>query len=321
MKGEVVGEIAVVRDESLPLHLKYRPKTFEEFVGNEATVDSLVSVLGRTVGAVRSFLFSGPSGTGKTTLARIVGTSIGCAPEDFNEFNVADVRGIDTIREIRSQMNYRPLRGKIKVYLLDEAHMLTREAQNALLKMLEDVPAHVRFILCTTEPEKLIKTILSRCSPFTVSRLPRNRILKLLNWVCTEEGVELSKDVIARIIDASEGSPRTSLVLLDKVIDLTDDNAAFEAINAERVRGDTVIDLCKALIEPFQGRWARVAKIVEGIDDDPEKVRYAILTYLGKVLLSKDDERVARILDVFTDSWMYSGKGGMILACYLATKV
>ncbi len=140
------------------LDLKHRPKSFDRIIGNEDTVEALESYLTKK-DLNHSFLFTGPSGTGKTTLARIVAGELGCEGMDFTEMNSADFRGIDTIRNIRQQMVFPPMEGKNRGWLLDEAHKLSNDAMNSLLKPLEEPPNHVYFFLATTEPQKLITTI------------------------------------------------------------------------------------------------------------------------------------------------------------------
>ena len=220
------------RDKSLPLHLKYRPQSFEEFVGAESVVESLMTVLGRENGEVRTFLFVGSSGCGKTTSARIVKSSLNCSDMDFFEYNSANTRGIDTIREITENSKYAPMKGKVKIYLIDECHKMTNDAQNALLKLLEDTPKHVRLILCTTDPEKLIKTIKTRCMIFMFPLLKRSQILKLLKSVCKEEDVDVSDSLLNLITDYSDGCPRQALVMLDQVIDMDEKDATGVLLNA-----------------------------------------------------------------------------------------
>jgi DNA polymerase III gamma/tau subunit len=314
MKG-----IKMERDTSLPLHLKYRPQTFDEVIGNESAVESLRTILSRQSGEVRTFLFIGSSGCGKTTLARIIKNELGCSDRDFVEYNSANVRGIDTIREIAESCRYSPMSGLLKIYLLDEAQKLTGDAQNALLKLLEDTPKHVRFILCTTDPDKLIKTIKTRCSTFQVSLLRRNQTLKLLKWICKEEKVEMSDKVLLKVADYSEGSPRQAVVMLDQVIDIEDEEQAMQTLLDSSVSETTVLDLCQKLLT--KSKWKDVSDILKNIEDDPEKVRLAILGYMSKVLLSSGNSKARDIMRFFEEPFYNGGKSLLIGACFDANNI
>lgn len=207
-----------------PLHIKYRPQTWEEIRGNEEVVEALKSLFSSRPVEERPhvFLLKGPSGCGKTTIARIIKKELGCSDLYFFEINAADARGIDSIRQMISDCRFLPWIGSTKVYVLDEVHQMTKEAQNALLKILEDTPQHVYFILCTTEPKKIISTIKTRCSTYQVSPLPASLIRDLLVWVCNEERKEVPNEVLNAISQTCEGSPRQALVSLDQVIDIDD---------------------------------------------------------------------------------------------------
>ena len=299
-----------------PLHLKYRPSSFEEFVGNKGVISSIKSVLERKDGIPHSFLFTGPSGCGKTTLARIIKGLLGCSDMDFQELNAANVRGIDTIREIGQNCSYSPHEGKVKIFLLDEAQKLTGDAQNALLKLLEDTPSHVYFILCTTDPEKLIKTIRTRCHTYQVQPLTDRDLKDLLYGVLKSEGIKLFPEkAIEEICKAANGSPRQALVILDSVIDIQNDDELIAAIVNYSIDEKNVLDLCKVLLE--KQKWVTVAKVLKGINDDPEKVRYAVLGYMSSVLLNGEDPMAAVVIEQFMESFMYTGKAGLVYSCYM----
>ena len=148
------------------LHQLYRPESFDEVIGNEDTIERLKAVLGNEIRRPHSYLLHGPAGCGKTTLGRIIAKEVGCKGMDFVELDSADFRGIQSVRGIRRQTAYAPMESECRVWLLDEAHALTNDAQTALLKALEEPPSHVYFILCTTMPEKLLPTLRSRCSQY-----------------------------------------------------------------------------------------------------------------------------------------------------------
>ena len=249
----------------MPLHIDYRPKTLEEVVGNDSVKDSLRSLFKRKEDIPHSFMFLGPSGCGKTTFARIIADKLECADSDFFEYNAANVRGIDTIREIDMNCRYAPLEGKIKVYLLDECAKLTGDAQNALLKLLEDTPKHVFFVLCTTDPDKVIKTIHTRCTTYQVKPLSPIQMDLLLRWVLKSEELEdtYPKEIIKEIVKASDGCPRQALVLLDSVIDITDEKKALEAISSYSLGTFPTIDLCRAIMDKASTqKWNRIKEMI-----------------------------------------------------------
>jgi len=310
----------IERDESLPLHIKYRPKTFGEFVGNESTVKAINTILLRDKGEVRSFLFTGSSGCGKTTVARIVKDILECSDKDFKEYNTANTRGIDTIREISENCRFAPWSGKVRIYLLDECHKLTGDGQNALLKLLEDTPKHVRFILCTTDPEKLLLTIRNRCSKFHLKTLRSKEIMKILLWICSEEGVEKSDEVLQKICSCADGSARQAVVMLDQIIDIEDEEEAFQVIVDMTVNEENILSLCQELLKNSP-KWEVVSKIVEGIADEPEKVRYSVLNYMSRVILNKNTPRAIDVIEAFMDNWMYIGKAGLIYSTYILCKI
>jgi len=302
--------------ENLPLYLKHRPSNFSEFIGNESTVESLQQVINKKSRQVRAFLFYGPSGTGKTTLARILKAEFGCSDKDFMEYNSSNTRGIDTIREIIANSIYAPLNGKVKIYLLDEVHKMTGDAQNALLKTLEDTPDHIRFILCTTEPEKLLVTIRNRCMPFQLFSLNNREMMTLLKKVAASENINAKPTVLREISKVANGSARKALVLLEQISDCENDETAIKVITSGIADETKTIDLCRALLKKD---WAEVSAVLKGLNGvDPENIRYAVLGYFTTVLLSKGDKNTANTMTFFVESFIPTGKAGLVLACFFA---
>ncbi|MEK7131104.1 MAG: DNA polymerase III subunit gamma/tau, partial [Patescibacteria group bacterium] len=169
-----------------------------------------------------AYLFSGSRGTGKTSLARILAKEAGCSDIDLIEIDAASSRGIDEIRALREAVMFSPMQGKVKVYIIDEAHMLTKEAFNALLKTLEEPPAHVIFILATTETDKMPETIISRCQNFSFRKISEEVLRKALKNIAQKEGFEIDDGTAGLIALSAEGSFRDAQGILEKIISLGD---------------------------------------------------------------------------------------------------
>lgn len=299
----------------MSLYHKYRPTDFDSIIGNNDTVKSLKADLVKE-DRPHVFLFHGPTGCGKTTLGRIVSNVIGCKENDFHEIDSADFRGIDTIREIRRQSHFKPLQGTCSIWLIDECHKMTNDAQNALLKALEDTPKHVYYILATTEPQKLISTIKGRCSKYPVSALSQSEMMQLLRKVVRLENESLSKPVYEQIIQDSLGYPRNALQILDQVLSV-DTNSRFETAMKFAEKQSQVIELCRALV--FRGGWKKIAGILSGLEkEDPEGIRRAVLGYCNSILLNEDNRRAYEIMCWFEDSTYDIGWPGITKACYAA---
>ena len=206
--------------EHTALYRKYRPEVFSEIVGQEHVVAALEGALAQGKLA-HAYLFSGTRGTGKTTSARIVARALGTSDSDLYEIDAASNRGIDNIRELRENVGTLPFDSKYKVYIIDEVHMLTKEAFNALLKTLEEPPAHVIFILATTELDRVPDTIISRCQTFVFKRPSEATLRTVIENTAKKEKVSLGAGVADLIAVLANGSFRDALSTLQKVISVS----------------------------------------------------------------------------------------------------
>lgn len=232
------------------LYRKYRPGTFKDVLGQEHIVDVLEESL-KQGNVSHSYLFSGTRGTGKTTLARILASSVGCTENDLYEIDAASNRGIDDIREIRDGVTTLPFDSPYKVYIIDEVHMLTKEAFNALLKTLEEPPSHVLFILATTEIEKLPETIVSRCQTFTFKK-PSQAILKeMISNVAKKEGFTIESASAELMALLADGSFRDAHGVLQKIIFSSKDKK-ISVSEVEKVTGAPKGTLVNQFIESIQ---------------------------------------------------------------------
>ena len=225
------------------LYRKYRPKTFSDVSGQQHVTDTLKNQIVSNRLA-HAYIFTGSRGTGKTTCAKILAKAVNCLRPvdgdpccecdictgvdngsifDVVEIDAASNNGVDDIRELREEANFSPAAGKYRVYIIDEAHMLSREADNALLKTLEEPPAHVLFILATTEVHKLPPTILSRCQRFDFRRIDDTDIKERLLFVCGEEGIKITDDAALLVARLADGGLRDALSILDQCVGVSTD--------------------------------------------------------------------------------------------------
>lgn len=303
------------------IYRKYRPKAFSEMTGQEHIVQSLQNAIRRNrVG--HAYLFTGPRGTGKTTLARIFSKAINCQTTvggstsnsyaaasngfaepcnsctncadvnagrslDLIEIDAASHRGIDEVRELREGIKFAPAKARYKIFVIDEAHQLTGPAFNALLKTLEEPPAHAIFILATTEPEKMLPTILSRVVRFDFRRLKKNEILERLTRIVSQEGMDLPQEAYQLIVEEAEGSLRDAESLLEKVLQIGED-VSLEAV--ERALGAVsfakISELASALFEKDPRRAIEILhRLVEEGGGEPRVVLNGLVRYFRRTLL------------------------------------
>ena len=220
------------------LYRAFRPQTFEDVVGQKHVTKTLRNAIIRDKES-HAYLFSGPRGTGKTSIAKIFAKALNCrfgaegepcnecdicmsitegSANDVIEIDAASNNGVDEIRNIREKVKYAPSEAMYKVYIIDEVHMLTTGAFNALLKTLEEPPGHAIFILATTEPHKIPATIISRCQRFDFKAIELNEIVERLKYVAKSESLEYEADAIEYIARTSEGGMRDALSIMDQVI-------------------------------------------------------------------------------------------------------
>ncbi len=285
----------------LVFYRKYRPQTFSELVGQEHVVRTITNAIDSDR-VSHAYLFCGPRGSGKTTVARLLAKSVNCTGRkdfepcgkcpscldvakgsavDLIEIDAASHRGIDEIRELKEGVKYAPSGSRKKVYIIDESHQLTKEAANALLKILEEAPSHAMFILATTEAHKMISTIISRCQRFDFRKLTVTELVERLQMISKKEGLKIEKEALELIALNSEGAARDAEGLLGQI-------ASFFPSNEKPIKAGEIEELL-GLVDV--GLTSRMADLIISKD---VKGAFGLLNELGE--RGKDFQEFAKMM-------------------------
>ncbi len=314
--------------ESLVLYRKYRPKTFKEIVNQEHIIRTLTNAI-KANKVAHAYLFTGQRGTGKTTVARLLAKAINCQDRqthepcnkclacqeinqaralDLVEIDAASNRGIDEIRELREGIKFSPTNLKYKVFIIDEVHQLTHEAFNALLKILEEPPAHAIFILATTEIHKVPQTIISRCQRFDFHKLTLDKIVERLNWVSQQEKVSIEKSALELIALNADGSIRDGESLLGQIMVMSAGGGSAyggedKKITLEEVQTilgiidiKAVQDLVESLIAKKNSQAISHINQVANQGYDLVQFTKSLISYLRKMLILKVDSNLTNLV-------------------------
>jgi len=269
-------------------HIQYRPEKLIDFVGNTEVIKDLQS---KHPKYPQTILISGPSGCGKTTLARIIGKELNCSPFYFKEIDAAQDRGIDVIRAISNKDAYaRPLSGNVKFFVFDEAHMLTNESQNGLLKIVEEPPLRTYFIFCSTAPEKLIVTLRNRCYKIQLKPVTDKEIALLIKYVAEKEHITFTdtlKQICKFILQESKGVPREALILFESLKDCTSLETAQVKIHGFQDEDPKIFEFIKVLITR---NYDQIIKTFQELPQtNYESLRIAIARILKKFIFKENN--------------------------------
>ena len=299
---------------------KYRPQRFADVVGQEHVTTTLANAI-RLGRIAHGYLFCGPRGTGKTTLARIFAKALNCTGGPSAEFDDSDPRvkeitegrsldvleidgasnnGVDQVRELRDTAKFAPASGKFKIYIIDEVHMLSTAAFNALLKTLEEPPPHVKFLFATTDPEKVLPTILSRCQRFDLRRIPAALIVKHLAWIAEQEKVSIDADALLAIARGADGGMRDAESTLDQLISFCGDRIVESDVLsmfglAARAQ---LMQLVDGLLEGNVATTLRILEELTGSGKDLGRLLADLLNHFRNLLLFLVSGSEAGLLNV-----------------------
>ena len=311
----------------LPLYRKYRPQSFKDLIGQENIVKALTNAINLNK-ISHAYLLCGPRGTGKTTTARIIAKSLNCAkgptldpcgecpsckdiinsnPIDVIEIDAASNRKVEDARNILEKIQFVPVNGKFKIYIIDEVHMLTTEAFNTLLKTLEEPPENVIFILATTEPHKVLDTIISRCQRFDFRRITTEDIVARLKYISQQENISITEDALYTIARSSAGGMRDSLALLDQ-ISVLDANKEITSDDVNEMLGrlsfETINELTNYILNSDTQAAITILDKIYNKGNEPFQIITNLIQYFRNLLVVKNctDRKIAAELTQLNES-------------------
>jgi DNA polymerase-3 subunit gamma/tau len=311
---------------------KWRPANFKQMVGQEHVLQALVNALDSNR-LHHAYLFTGTRGVGKTTIARIFAKSLNCEQGissepcgscsscleidegrsvDLIEIDAASRTGVDDMRELLDNVQYAPTRGRFKIYLIDEVHMLSKHSFNALLKTLEEPPPHIKFLLATTDPQKVPVTVLSRCLQFNLKRMSKSQILSQLQFLTEQEKVESDTTALTQLASAADGSMRDALSLLDQAIGYGGGAVRQEAVESMlgSISRDYLVRLFTALYDQQAAGLLNEARAVIEHNPDYQRVCAEMITLVQQIALYQSDPKLVNedefdeaLLQKFSTHW------------------
>jgi DNA polymerase-3 subunit gamma/tau len=304
----------------IALYRQWRPQNFDAVVGQDHISRTLKNAI-KANRIVHAYLFTGPRGTGKTSTAKILAKSVNCLSPvegeacnkctsctrinsgsfmDIVEIDAASNRGIDEIRDLREKVKYAPVEGKYKIYIIDEVHMLTTEAFNALLKTLEEPPKHVIFVLATTEPHKIPLTVLSRCQKFDFKRIGTRFVMERLKEICATEALKVNENALQIIAKKAEGSMRDALSLLDQALSFSEEEITEETIAS--ILGTVDAEFTKNMVEAIaEKNYSTMISMINNLIEEGKDVRlfaHDLVEYLRNLILVKLSKDSVHKLDL-----------------------
>ena len=294
----------------IPLYTKYRPMVFADITGQDSTVKALSNAI-KTGRIMNAYLFCGPRGTGKTSSARIFAKSLNCengptvtpcgkcpgcldvinsTSVDVIEIDAASNRSVEDARNILEKVQYAPLNGKYKIYIIDEVHMLTTEASNTLLKTLEEPPENVIFILATTESHKVLETIVSRCQRYDFRRITTDDIVKRLKFIAQSENIGITNEALYSIAKNTAGGMRDAVSLLDQLSVLGQDkDITVDDVDEilGRISYDKTFEVAECILNSDTESALKLLNEIHDKGNEPSRILTALIQYFRDMLILK----------------------------------